>query len=117
MEHFARCITHGETPLTSGESGLRVVRLLEAASQSLAQRGHPIGPVSPEGRLMIPLLDLEAQYRAVQEPLEEAVLAVLRSGAYVLGPPVAAFERDFAAHCGTAEAVSVSTAPPRSISG
>ncbi len=58
---------------------------------------------------MIPLLDLEAQYRAVQEPLEEAVLAVLRSGAYVLGPPVAAFERDFAAHCGTREAVSVST--------
>ncbi len=42
VEHFARCITQGETPLTSGESGLRVVRLLEAASQSLAQRGHPI---------------------------------------------------------------------------
>ncbi|MET7246940.1 Gfo/Idh/MocA family oxidoreductase [Methylobacterium sp. EM32] len=42
IEHFARCITTGEAPLTSGESGLRVVRLLEAASQSLAQRGHPI---------------------------------------------------------------------------
>ncbi|AWN46814.1 oxidoreductase [Methylobacterium terrae] len=42
IEHFARCITRGEVPLSSGESGLRVVRLLEAASQSLAQRGHPI---------------------------------------------------------------------------
>ncbi len=61
---------------------------------------------------MIPLLDLEAQYRAVQEPLEEAVLAVLRSGAYVLGPPVAAFERDFAAHCGTRRPCRSRPAPP-----
>ncbi|GJD50828.1 UDP-2-acetamido-2-deoxy-3-oxo-D-glucuronate aminotransferase [Methylobacterium crusticola] len=58
---------------------------------------------------MIPLLDLEAQYRAVQEPLERAVLDVMRSGAYVLGPPVAAFERDFADYCGVAHAVSVNT--------
>ncbi|TNC10238.1 Gfo/Idh/MocA family oxidoreductase [Methylobacterium terricola] len=42
IEHFAHCVTHNQVPLTSGESGLRVVRLLEAASQSLAQRGHPI---------------------------------------------------------------------------
>jgi predicted dehydrogenase len=42
IEHFAHCAAHGQVPLTSGESGLRVVRLLEAASQSLAQRGHPV---------------------------------------------------------------------------
>ena len=58
---------------------------------------------------MIPLLDLDAQYAAVQRPLEDAVLEVLRSGHYVLGEPVAAFEREFAAYCGTQHAVALNS--------
>jgi len=38
--HFVDCITEGRTPTTDGEAGLRVVRLLEAATESMAGRGQ-----------------------------------------------------------------------------
>ena len=38
--HFIDCITNQKKPHSDGESGLRVVRLVEAASQSLADRGR-----------------------------------------------------------------------------
>lgn len=40
--HFARCIATGQSPITDGEVGLRVVRILESASRSLTQRGQPV---------------------------------------------------------------------------
>ena len=58
---------------------------------------------------MIPFLDLAAQYRTIGPEIEEAALAVLRSGAYVLGPAVASFEDAFAAYCGVPHAVGVSS--------
>jgi predicted dehydrogenase len=42
LEHFCQCIVTAATPLTSGESGLRVVEMLECASASLRRRGQPI---------------------------------------------------------------------------
>ncbi len=54
-------------------------------------------------------VDLEAERRAVGPALEEAVLNVLRSGRYVLGPEVEAFEREFAAYAGVAHAVGVAS--------
>jgi len=36
-QHFLECIREGRTPLTSGEKGMSVVRILEMASQSLKQ--------------------------------------------------------------------------------
>lgn len=47
-------------------------------------------------RRHIPILDLRAQHRGIKHSLEEAVLKVLSSGQYVLGPEVEAFEREFA---------------------
>ncbi len=41
-KYFAECVNRNETPFNDGVSGLRVVRLLEAAGQSLKQRGAPI---------------------------------------------------------------------------
>ena len=41
-QHFADCIRKGIRPISDGESGLRVVRTLEAAVQSLDQRGQPV---------------------------------------------------------------------------
>jgi predicted dehydrogenase len=40
--HFIRCIENSVPPITSGQEGLRVVQILEAATRSMAQRGHPV---------------------------------------------------------------------------
>ena len=40
--HFVDCVRDGARPLTDGESGLRVVRILEAGTQSLRQGGIAI---------------------------------------------------------------------------
>jgi predicted dehydrogenase len=38
--HFIDCIDHQKTPITDGHAGLRVVRLLEAATQSMKNQGN-----------------------------------------------------------------------------
>ena len=43
-KHFVRCIRESRRPITDGEAGLRVVRLLEAASESLRAGGRSIDP-------------------------------------------------------------------------
>ena len=58
---------------------------------------------------MIPFLDLKAQYRTIGPELDGIVLDVLRSGDYVQGRHVAAFEENFAAFCGARHAIAVNT--------
>jgi dTDP-4-amino-4,6-dideoxygalactose transaminase len=58
---------------------------------------------------MIPFLDLRAQHSALAPELEAAVARVIRSGAFVLGPEVEAFEAELADFCGTRFAVAVSS--------
>jgi len=48
IQHFADCIRTGAEPLTGGQSGLRVVRILESASLSMKQRGKLISLVSDD---------------------------------------------------------------------
>lgn len=57
----------------------------------------------------IPLFSLAAQYRALKPEIEAAVLRVLESTRYVLGPEGEALEREVAAYCGTAHAVGVAS--------
>lgn len=42
LAQFVRCVETNEQPVADGHAGLRVVRILEAATQSLAQRGRVI---------------------------------------------------------------------------
>jgi predicted dehydrogenase len=42
-QHFLDCIRQGTQPLTDGEDGLELVRILEASTQSLKKGGAPIG--------------------------------------------------------------------------
>ncbi|HZZ31578.1 MAG TPA: DegT/DnrJ/EryC1/StrS aminotransferase family protein [Phenylobacterium sp.] len=46
---------------------------------------------------MIPFIDLQAQRKRLGQPLEDAILKVVRSGAYIMGPEIAEFERQLAA--------------------
>lgn len=55
----------------------------------------------------IPFLPLEAAYMELQSEIESAVLESMRTGWYILGPEVEAFERDFARYCETTHCVGV----------
>ncbi|MFO0697660.1 MAG: DegT/DnrJ/EryC1/StrS family aminotransferase [Nitrospira sp.] len=57
--------------------------------------------------MSIPFLDLTAAYRELQSEIEEAVLKSLRSGWYILGPDLEAFEQDFANYCEVQHAIGV----------
>ena len=58
---------------------------------------------------MIPLVNLQAQYASIKDEIDTAVLRVLASGRFSLGPEVAAFEEEFAAYCGTDHGVAVNS--------
>jgi predicted dehydrogenase len=40
--HFVNCLAHDKKPLTDGQAGLRVVQILEAATESMNHRGRPV---------------------------------------------------------------------------
>lgn len=58
-------------------------------------------------RMAIPLLDLKAQYISIKEEIDNAVMGVLDSCRFILGPEVKALEDEIAAYCGTKHAVAV----------
>lgn len=41
-QHFIHCIETGQRPITDGHAGLRVVRILEAATASMSRDGQPV---------------------------------------------------------------------------
>ncbi len=55
----------------------------------------------------VPFLDLKAAYDELAERAEPAMLRALRSGWYILGPEVEAFEEAFARYCGVTHAIGV----------
>jgi len=57
----------------------------------------------------IPFIDLGAQYETVKQPLEAAVLSVLRSQQFILGPTVKNFESACEAYCNVPFAMGVSS--------
>jgi dTDP-4-amino-4,6-dideoxygalactose transaminase len=57
----------------------------------------------------IPLLDLSPEIEATWDEIEAATLAVLRSGRFILGPNVEAFEREVADYLGVRHAISLNS--------
>ena len=49
--------------------------------------------------MMIPLVDLTAQYNSIKKEIDDAVLATL-SGHFILGPRVTKFEESVASYLG-----------------
>ncbi len=41
-QHFSECVASGAAPLSDGRAGLRVIRILEAATRSMAEGGAPV---------------------------------------------------------------------------
>ncbi len=57
--------------------------------------------------MKVPFLDLQAHHAPHMAEFEAAIREVIASGAFAGGPYVAAFEKEFAAFCGTPHAVGV----------
>ena len=55
----------------------------------------------------VPLFDTSAPLSGLREELRAAVVRVLDSERYILGPEVSAFEQEFASYCGAAHAIGV----------
>ena len=54
----------------------------------------------------IPFIDLDAQRRRLADAIDEAVLRVVHSGQYVLGPEVQQLEAELSAYCGAKHTVT-----------
>ncbi len=57
----------------------------------------------------VPLLDLRLQFNLIAEEIRPAIEEVLQKQSFILGPTVAAFEKDIAAYCVAKHAVGVSS--------
>ena len=55
----------------------------------------------------VPLMDLRGQWEPLHDRISAAVDEVIRSGVFILGPNVKAFEAETAADIGVAHAVGV----------
>lgn len=57
--------------------------------------------------MLIPFLDLKANYSSIKPEIDEAIHRTLESGWFILGKEVEAFEAEFAAYCGTKYCIGV----------
>jgi dTDP-4-amino-4,6-dideoxygalactose transaminase len=58
-----------------------------------------------EQTVEVPLCDIQASYRQLRASIDAAMSRVLTTGQVILGPEVAALEREVAAYCGAAHGV------------
>ena len=66
-QHFLNCIETGDKPLSSGYEGLELVRILEAASTSLKNRGTPVSLPQPPELSTYPMQRDSAESRKEEE--------------------------------------------------
>jgi dTDP-4-amino-4,6-dideoxygalactose transaminase len=60
-------------------------------------------------KAVTPFLDLKAQYRRIKPEIDAAVMRVIESGGYVLGPEALAFEERFADYCSATHCKAVNS--------
>ena len=55
----------------------------------------------------IPFVDLQAQFKSIEDEVVEAILGTVRKGDYILGENVSLFEAEFATYCDVDFAIGV----------
>ena len=56
---------------------------------------------------MIPVMNITRQYESIKEEIDNKVMAILKSGQFILGNSVEEFEKAFAEYCGSKYAIGV----------
>ena len=59
--------------------------------------------------MAIPFVDLKAQYLSIKDEIDSAIQNVIDNTAFIMGPDVKEFEKEFAGFCGAAHAIGVSS--------
>ena len=59
--------------------------------------------------MQVPFLDLKVQYRQIETELKPVLEDIMAAGAFIGGPQVAEFEKEFAAFCGSKHCVGLSS--------
>ena len=59
--------------------------------------------------MKVPMLDLVRQYESIRKEIDDAIHEVVRSGRYILGPTVEAFEQQAAEYCRVKHAIGVAS--------
>src|SRR5260221_1066277 len=95
----------GQTPAPDGAGRISRADARRPAERSAAGVHRPIRCDCD----MIPFVDLKAQYRSIKPEIDAAVARVFETGQFVLGDEVAAFEKEFAAACGAAHGIAMSS--------
>ncbi len=69
----------------------------------------PVSPMQliPVSQMSVPFVDFSDQHQPIQAEIEQAIHRVIQHGNFVLGEPLAQFEAEFAAACGTGYGVGV----------
>src|SRR6202041_1205798 len=88
------------------KSSQRLIALARTRRLSKAPRFKPSNASSP---IKVPLLDLKAEYEGLRDEILPAIDRTCQNSAFVEGPEVQAFEREFADFCGTAYCVALSS--------
>jgi dTDP-4-amino-4,6-dideoxygalactose transaminase len=76
---------------------------------ALSKKENSNGNGKADPFMKVPLLDLSAQYRAIKTEIDAAVVEVLESNRFILGPKVEECEAAIAGYSGCAHAVGVSS--------
>ncbi|MDT7892563.1 MAG: DegT/DnrJ/EryC1/StrS family aminotransferase [Thermoproteota archaeon] len=59
--------------------------------------------------MRIPFIDLTKEYRALKKEIDEALIEVLESGRFILGPKLEKFEKNFAEYIGCKHGIGVAS--------
>jgi dTDP-4-amino-4,6-dideoxygalactose transaminase len=80
-----------------------------SACPAIAKELGPANDDSPADDAPIPLVDLKANYRAIQGEIDHAISKVVGSCWFIGGPAVQGFQTEFAAYCGASHCVGVNS--------
>lgn len=86
--HFIECIEQGRKPLTDGESGYDVVRILERIEEIFKNKNN--------NKMNIKFLDLSRIHNPIRQEIMDEISKVIDTNSYILGNKVEEFENNFA---------------------
>ena len=99
-EHFVDCIANANVPADRRQAWPAGRRADRGRDELDAGQGRNRVPAQAGESIVIPFVDLKAQYASIRSEVNAAIQGVLDSCQFTLGPEVAKLEEEFASYCG-----------------